>query len=319
MTASHVRRLFKDILNQTVTEAVEESVGKVRFGEQVMSNLFELSQPCWNYEPQKAHDPGSVDLPRTYSLGYKDPTALPVPEGQNNPGLVRTSDDHQITLLQAQHGLPLFALRMIPTIRADYKHYMRLLKSSGSQPVHIHQTWNQDINALPDIKVTSQLGDEVLKDFALGLFTDYLIFKKDPVALALLKRSPIDKRQLRGYVFSSNGSDYYAMTLVEQEDGLRMGDCRQLSSTGRLVAAENFANYPDIAKSATKLLGLLEQKKQYHLISDVEEYLERMIISETKRVEDEEERAILEREYESLKVYLDQLRYQQRRGLPLAG
>ncbi len=319
MTASHVRRLFKDMLNQTVTEAVEESVGKVRFGEQVMSNLFELSQPCWNYEQQKAHDPGSVDLPRTYSLGYKDPTDLPLPEGQNKPGLVRTSDDHQITLLQAQHGLPLFALRMIPTIRADYKHYMQLLKSSGNQPVHIHQTWNRDINALPDIKVASQLGDEVLKDFALGLFTDYLIFKKDPVALEVLKQSPIDKRQLRGYVFTSNGMDYYALTLVEQDDGLRMGDCRQLSSAGRLVAAESFANHPDVAKSATKLMGLLEQKKQYHLIADVEEYLERMIISETKRVEDEEERAILEREYESLKVYLDQLRYQQRRGLPLAG
>ncbi len=319
MVAGHVRRLFRDVLNQTAVEAAIEAVGEVRFGEQVMSNLFELSQPCWNYDQQKAHDPGMVDLPRTYSLGYKDPLSLPIPEGQNKPGLVRTVDNHQITLLQAQHGLPLFALRVIPTMKADYKHYMQLLKNSGSQPLHIDQAWNRDIDALPDIKVTSQLGEDVLKDFSLGLFIDYLVYKKDPVVLGMLDKSPIDDRTLRGCVFTSNGTDYFVVNLVEREGVLRMSSVDHLSSAGRLIAAENFANFPEVGKSTAKLLGMLEEKKQYQLISDVEEYLERMIVSETKRVEDEEERAILEREYEVLQVYLEQLRYQQRRGLPLAG
>ena len=245
--------------------------------------------------------------------------SLPIPEGQNKPGLVRTVDNHQITLLQAQHGLPLFALRVIPTMKADYKHYMQLLKNSGSQPLHIDQAWNRDIDALPDIKVTSQLGEDVLKDFSLGLFIDYLVYKKDPVVLGMLDKSPIDDRTLRGCVFTSNGTDYFVVNLVEREGVLRMSSVDHLSSAGRLIAAENFANFPEVGKSTAKLLGMLEEKKQYQLISDVEEYLERMIVSETKRVEDEEERAILEREYEVLQVYLEQLRYQQRRGLPLAG
>ncbi len=319
IVANYVRGLFKDMLNQTVSEAVVESVGRARFGEQVMSNLFELSQPCWNYDKQKAHDPGMVDLPRTFSLGYKDPESLPIPEGQNKPGLVRTADDHQITLLQAQHGLPLFALRLIPTLRADYKHYMRLAKGSGSQPLHINQVWNRDIDALPDIKVTAELGDEVLKEFALGLFTDYLIYKKDPVMLKLIGRKAIDNRPLRGYVFSSNGTDYYAVRLVEQEGSLVMGATEHLSSSGRVEAAENFASFPEVSRSAAKLLGLIERRKQYHLISDIEEYLESMIVSEAKRIDDEEEREILKLEYETLQAYLEQLRYQQRRGLPLAG
>jgi len=319
IVANYVRGLFKGMLNQTAAEAVVEGVGRSRFSEQVMSNLFELSQPCWNYDKQKANDPGMVDLPRTYSLGYKDPTSLPIPEGQNKPGLVRTADDHQITLLQAQHGLPLFALRLIPTLRADYKHYMRLAKSSGSQPLHINQAWSRDLNLLPDIKVASQLGDEVLLDFSLGLFTDYLIYKKDPVILGLLGRKSIDNRPLRGYVFSSNGTDYYAVSLVEQEGSLLMGTAEHLSSSGRVEAAESFAGLPEATKNASKLLALLERQKQYHLISDIEEYLESMIVSEAKRTEDEEEREMLKLEYESLQAYLEQLRYQQRRGLPLAG
>lgn len=319
IVANYVRGLFKGILNQTVSEAVVEGVGSSRFGEQVMSNLFELSQPCWNYDEQKANDPGMVDLPRTYSLGYKDPTSLPIPEGQNKPGLVKTADDHQITLLQAQHGLPLFALRVIPTLRADYKHYMRLSKSSGSQPLHVHQAWSRDVDALPDIKVASEFGDEVMRDFALGLFTDYLIYKKDPVILGLLGQKSIDNRPLRGYVFSSNGTDYYALSLVEREGALLMGPAEHLSSSGRAEAAESFAGMPEVAKSAAKLLALLERQKQYHLIPDVEEYLESMIVSEAKRVDDEEEREILKLEYEALQAYLEQLRYQQRRGLPLAG
>lgn len=319
MVANYVRRLFKGMLNRTAADAVVESVGGARFSEQVMSNLFELSQPCWNYDKQKGHDPGMVDLPRTYSLGYIDPESLPIPAGQNKPGLVRTSDDHQITLLQAQHGLPLFALRLIPTLRADYKHYMRLSKLSGSQPLHIHRMWNQDIDALPDIKVTFGVGDDALREFALGLFTDYLIYRKDPVILKLLGKRPIDSRPLRGYVFTGNGRDYYAVQLVEQKDSLVMGETRHLAAAGRLEAAENFANFPDVSRSAAKLLSLLERQKQYHLISDVEEYVERMIVGETKRLDDEEERAVMEREYEALTAYLEELRQQKRRGLPLAG
>lgn len=319
IVSGHIRNLFKGMLSQTVAEAVVESVGRVRFAEQVMSNLFELSQPCWNYDRQKANDPGMTDLPRTYSLGYKDPTSLPIPEGQNKPGLVRTVDDHQITLLQAQHGLPLFALRLIPTLRADYKHYMRLSKSSGSQPLHIHRAWSQDIDALPDIKVASEMGEEILRDFALGLFTDYLIYKKDPVIMGLIGQKSIDNRPLRGFVYSSNGTDYYAVKVEEHEGALIMGATERLSSAGRLEAAENFAAFPELAKDAGRLLARLEHEKQYQLILDLEEYLENMIVSESKRLDDEEERAILKREYEVLQVYLEQLRYQQRRGLPLAG
>lgn len=319
IVSNYVRGLFKGMLNQTVSEAVVESVGPARFAEQVMSNLFELSQPCWNYNKQKANDPGMVDLPRTYSLGYKDPTSLPIPEGQNKPGLVRTADDHQITLLQAQHGLPLFALRIMPTLRADYKHYMHLAKSSGSQPLHLNQSWSRDINTLPDVKVTTQLDDEVILDFALGLFTDYLIHKKDPVILELIGRKSIDNRPLRGYVFSPNGTDYYAVNLIDSEGSLVMGATEHLSSAGRAEAAENFAGLPEVSRDATKLLGLLEGRKQYDLIPDIEEYLESMIVTESKRVDDEEERQVLKKEYEALQAYLEQLRYQKRRGLPLAG
>src|SRR3990172_2472424 len=196
---------------------------------------------------------------------------------------------------------------------------MRLEKWSGGQPLHVNQVWSRDVDALPDIKVASQLGDEILKDFALGLFTDYLIYKKDPVILGLLGQKSIDNRPLRGYVFSSNGTDYYAVRLVEQEGALIMGPTEHLSSSGRLEAAENFAGFPEVSKNAAKLLCLLEREKQYHLISEVEEYLESMIVSEAKRIEDEEERDMLKLEYESLQAYLEQLRYQKRRGLPLAG
>lgn len=319
LVSEHVRSLFRDTLNRSVIDVINAGVGKEKLAEQIMPNLFELSQPCWSYDKQKAHDPGVVDLPRTYSIGYNDPDALPIPEGRNRPGLVRTTENHQITLLQAQHGLPLFALRVIPTLRADYKQYMRESKSSGVQPLHIRQDWSREIDSLPDLGVTSQLNEDTVKEFALGLFTDYLIYKKDPVILKLIERAPIDSRPLRGYVFAGGARDYYAVKLLDSARTARMGPIETLSSAGRAEAAENFGNMPDISKQAGKLIDNLERLKQYHLISDLEEYVDRMIVSEIKRLEDEEEREILRREYEALSAYLNQLRDQRERGLPLAG
>ncbi len=319
MVSEYVRQLFKETLTRTAVDAVNESVGQQKFSEQVMGNLFELSQPCWNYDKEKAHDPGTVDLPRTYSLGYSDPDVLPVPEGQNRPGLVRTSDNHQVTLLQAQHGLPLFALRVMPTLRADYKQYMRRAKLSGSQPLHIRQDWSRDIDALPDLRTSSRLDEDTVCEFALGLFTDYLVFKKDPVILGLIEQEKIDSRLLRGYIFAGDAQDYYAVQLVEADKVMQMGSIETLSASGRLEAAENLVNFPEVSKQAGRLVGELEKLKQYHLITDIEEYLDRVIVSEVKRRDDEEEREMLKREYEALTAYIDRLKDQRDRGLPLAG
>ena len=316
--SDHVRRLFRGLLNQTAQEAAIKVVGHARFSDQVVDNLFELSQPCWNYDKQKAHDPGATDLPRTYSLGYSDPDSLPMPGGQNKPGLVRTADNHQITLLQAQHGLPLFALRVIPTMRADYKHYMELAKSSGTQPLHINRRWGGDTDALQDIKTAVRLGQDDLCDFALGLFTDYMVYKQDPTILRLIHRRPIDKRRLRGYVHQADGGDYQTMTLVERDGAFVVEKIETISTSGRAEAAENFANFPESARAGARLMNELEQAKQYELITDLEEYIERMIVNEIQRQGDEEERQIMQQEYESLISYLDHLRDQRRRGLPLA-
>ncbi len=319
MVSEHVRQLFKETLSRTAVEAVNESVGQQKFSEQVMGNLFELSQPCWNYDKEKAHDAGTVDLPRTFSLGYSDPDALPLPQGQNRPGLVRTADNHQVTLLQAQHGLPLFALRVMPALRADYKQYMRRAKLSGSQPLHIRQDWSREIEALPDLRTSSSLDDQAVCEFALGLFTDYLVFKKDPVVLSLIEQDKIDSRPVRGYVFAGDAQDYYAVQLVESDKVLRMGPIETLSTAGRLEAAENLVGFSEVSDRAGRLIGELEKLKQYHLITDIEEYLDRIIVSEVKRRDDEEEREMLRREYDALTAYVGRLKDQRDRGLPLAG
>lgn len=319
IVADYVRGLFKELLNQTVVEAVTNSLGEERFANQIMSNLFELSQPCWNYDLQKANDPGITELPRTYSLGYRYAETLPIPEGHHRPGLVHTNDNNQITLMQAQHGLPLFALRLLPTLRADYKKYMKLAEASGSQPLHLHQAWTRDIGAVPDLKVPVILDNQVLRDFALGLFSDYLIMRGDRAAAKFIRKRPIDEVQVRGYVYTTNGRDYYAYQLSDQKEWLQIERREHLASSGRTDAAEAFANYPDLGNSAVKFLSLLENEKQYQLIADLEEYIDKMLIPEVKQIDDEEEKSILEREYAILQDYLEELKYRQRRGLPLAG
>jgi hypothetical protein len=316
--SDYTKNLFKDILGLTVVEAAERSIGKDRFAEQAMANLFELSQPCWNYDSQKAQDPGMTELPRTYSLGYEDPESLPIPEGRYRPGLVKTQDNHQITLLQAQHGLPLFALRLLSSLRADYKKYMREARSSGLQPLHLNQHWTKDINLLPDIKVPLKVTDEVLKDFALGLFCDYLIIRRDPAALSLVRRRPVDENQLRGHVFTINGRDYFANRLTDKKKFFQIESQERISSSGRLDAAEVYANLKDLAEVGAAFVRQLENKKQYVLVDDLKEYLEKMIIPEIKRIDDDEEKEILKREYRVLKAYLDELVYRKERGLPLA-
>ena len=98
-----------------------------------------------------------------------------------------------------------------------------------------------------------------------------------------------------------------------------MGSIETLSASGRLEAAENLVNFPEVSKQAGRLVGELEKLKQYHLITDIEEYLDRVIVSEVKRRDDEEEREMLKREYEALTAYIDRLKDQRDRGLPLAG
>lgn len=319
IVANYVGGLFKEILGQNVVEATVSGLDTDKFANQVMGNLFELSQPCWNYDLQKANDPGITELPRTYSLGYSDPESLPIPEGRHRPGLVRTKNNHQITLLQAQHGLPIFALRLLPTLRADYKKYMRLAEVSGSQPLHLHKDWTRDIEAAPDLKVPVTLNDRVLLDFALGMFSDYLIMNGDDAVGRLLKTRPTDKGAARGYIYTTNGRDYYALKLSDQKSWMQIEQVEHLASSGRADAAEAYANFPESAGTATKFTAYLAREKQYQLIVDLETYIEKMIIPEAKQVEDEEEKGVLEREYSILQNYLKELKYQQRRGLPMAG
>lgn len=318
LVADYVRGLFKDILNKNAVEAALSSVDEDKFANQVMGNLFELSQPCWNYDLQKANDPGLTELPRTYSLGYSHPETLPIPEGMYQPGLVKTKNNHQITLLQAQHGLPLFALRLLPALRADYKHYMKQAKLSGRQPLHLDQRWSKDIDALPDLKVAVEIDHRTLLEFALGLFTDYLLVRGDAGVGELIRKKPIADEESRGYVHTRNNIDYYFTKLLSKDGWFQIDDHERLSSSGRLDAAEAYANHPD-AGQALNFLNLMEKKKQYALIDDLEIYLAKIIIPEIKRTEDEEERGVLEREYHVLQRYLEDLRYQQDRGLPLAG
>lgn len=319
IAADYTRSLFKELLSRNVVEAALSSISEEKFADQVMSNLFELSQPCWNYDLQKANDPGMNELPRTYSLGYKDPDVLPIPEGRHQPGLVKTKNDNQITLLQAQHGLPLFALRVLPTLRADYKKYMRQAQESGSQPLHLNQTWTKDADALPDLKVAAAINDDVFKDFALGLFSDYLIMKSDEIAKNIIRKRPIDESSVRGYVYTTNGREYFTVKLSDHKDWLLKEEVETLASSGIADAAEAFANMPDASGQAEKFIVKLEQAKQYSLIKDLEEYLTKMIIPESKRAEDEDEKGVIEQEYTVLQKYLDELNYYQERGLPLAG
>lgn len=318
ITADRARSLFKSILSKDVVETALGSISNEKFENQVMSNLFELSQPCWNYDLQKANDPGITELPRTYSLGYDHPETLPIPEGQNQPGLVRTKNNHQITLLQAQHGLPLFALRLLPSFRADYKQYMRQAKADGRQPLHLDLRWSRNIDSIPDLKVAIEIDDLMLLEFALGLFFDYLLIKGDVEMTEITKKRPIDKNDLRGYIHSVNGKDYF-IAKYTAADGIFLADgFERLSSSGRQDAAEAYANHAD-SELVTQVLKELGKKKQYALVKDVAVYLERIIVPEINRAEDDEERGVLEREYKVLKKFMDDLDYRQEQGLPLAG
>ena len=318
ITADHARNLFKEVLSKDVVEAALGSISNEKFENQVMSNLFELSQPCWNYDLQKANDPGLTELPRTYSLGYDHPETLPIPEGQNKPGLVKTKNNHQVTLLQAQHGLPLFALRLLPSFRADYKHYMRQAKVDGRQPLHLDYRWSRDIDTLPDLKVAIEVDDQMLLEFALGLFFDYLLIKRDKEMIEVTKKRPIDKNDLRGYVHSVNGKDYFYAKFIIADGTFLADGFERLSSSGRLDAAEAYANHAD-SDMVLLILKELEKRKQYALIEDISTYLERIIIPEINRAEDDEERGVLEREYKGLKKFIDDLNYRKEQGLPLAG
>lgn len=316
--SSSVRSIFGEFLGQSLVEVVEKSVGRRRFADQVMGNLFELSQPCWNYEGQKALDPGLTELPRTYSLGYRDPQALPMPGGRNQPGLVKTDDDHEVTLLQAQHGLPLFALRVLPIMRADYRKWMRISAQVGTQPLHLHQSWSQDIDGLPDLKATTQIADEVLLDFSLALFSDYLVTKKDQLLTKMIVKRPIYKGPVRGFVFTSDGRRYFVSRVKIRGEKVELQNVENISSTGRLDAAEAYANHADAGQTTAALVKMLERAKQYQLIPELEAYLTAVVVPEAGQAEDDEERHVLEREYTVLSAYLEGLRRQQRRGLPLA-
>ena len=318
ISADYARSLFKEVLSKDVVEAALGSVSTEKFENQVMGNLFELSQPCWNYDLQKANDPGLTELPRTYSLGYDRPETLPIPDGQNQPALVKTKNNHQVTLLQAQHGLPLFALRLLPSFRADYKHYMRQAKIDGRQPLHLDYSWSRDIDALPDLKVAIEVDDQMLLEFALGLFFDYLLIKKDEEMSEIIKKRPIDKNDLRGYVHSANGKDYFIAKFIATDESFLADGFDRLSSSGRLDAAEAYAGHAD-SDMVHKILKELEKRKQYELIEIISIYLERIIIPEINRAEDDEERGVLEREYKVLKKFTDELDYRQGQGLPLAG
>lgn len=318
-TAAYTKQLFKNFLNQTVVDVVKESVGEERFKEQVMSNLFKLAQPCWNYDKQKASEPGLTELPRTYSLGYLQPESLPLPEGQKAPGFVKTQEDQQITLLQAEHGLPLFALRVVPKLRADYLHYMSLSQKNQAAPVHISQQFNQSPEVLPDIKVVTEISASTLRSFALALFSDYLVLKKDPVILSLLQKRPIDERDLRGLIHTPNGKEFYLTHLELAGNVFVMGGFENLASTGFTEAVENFAGYAGAKKLTDAFFSELMKKKQYRLINDLETYLKQVVVVEAKKLRDREEKIMLKRTYEALVHFLNELKDQQEKGLPLAG
>lgn len=312
--AAYAEQLFKNFLNQNVIEAVIETVGQERLKEQVMSNLFELSQPCWNFDKQKVGEAGMTDLPRTYSLGYVQPDQLPLPEGQKAPGFVKTEDDHQITLLQAQHGLPLFALRVIPKLRADYLQFMRLMQKGQAAPLHLNQNFNDNLEALPDIKVQIEISPTAIRDFALGMFTDYLVLKKDPVVLSLLQKKPIDERNLRGLVHTANGKEFYLTKLELAGNIFVMGPFEVLASTGLVDAVENFAGYPAARKMAGSFFSELIKRKQYRLINDLETYLNQVLVVETKKNRDREEKVMLKRAYELLSIFLNDLKTRKKKA-----
>jgi hypothetical protein len=284
-----------------------------------MSNLFELSQPCWNFNKQLASDPGLTDLPRTYSLGYAQPEQLPLPEGQKAPGFVKTDDDHQITLLQAQHGLPLFALRVMPKLRADYWQYMKLMPKAQALPVHISQKFNESLEALPDIMVKVELSPNIIRDFALGLFSDYLVLKKDPTILNFWQKKPLDERDLRGLIHTPNGKDFYLAQPEVAGNIFVMGRFEALAATGLADAVENFANYSSTSKTMSAFFSELIKRKQYRLISDLELYLQQVIVAESKKSQNIEEKKMLQRAYETLLNFINELKDQQEKGLPLTG
>ena len=99
---------------------------------------------------------------------------------------------------------------------------MERAKSNGDFPPHIEAEWTKNLNALPDIlpppKVVS---DELYLRFALGLFTDFLVRRKDEKVLKLIYKDPFDHKDPRGCVYEDNGR-YYAVRFEDHGDQLRM-------------------------------------------------------------------------------------------------
>jgi len=98
-----------------------------------------------------------------------------------------------------------------------------------------------------------------------------------------------------------------------------MGRFEALAATGLADAVENFANYSSTSKTMSAFFSELIKRKQYRLISDLELYLQQVIVAESKKSQNIEEKKMLQRAYETLLNFINELKDQQEKGLPLAG
>lgn len=219
-------------LKRDLKTAIEE-LGSEYFVKEVLPQAVKLADPTWREDTSRV---GGDLVPEKEMLANYPPdfpkellTADLRRSGREQRGSL---EDHRMVILRVEHGLPLHALGNISTLREDYRKHLNRDKQR-KEPPHIARDWNANPDSLEDVMPEGR--EALLEMFALGVFSDWLVTKKQHA-----EASAIITGWKNGVIYERTPNQYYIADLEQRGNRVTLTDERHLAG-GRSQAAEAFS------------------------------------------------------------------------------
>jgi len=218
------------LLRKNLTDVISDNVGIQWFKEHILPAALDLADPTWRVDPNVVGGGLDVEKITLLSRPADAPQDLFNAAGlQDQPGSI---EPHRMMVLKLEHGLPLYALSGMATLRQDYEAHLAADRN-GREPPHIHNAWMADPCPLEDIFPQGQAARELA--FALGLFTNWLVRdKKHEKACGIVRNWEY------GIVYERTPGQYYVAILAKRQRHIEVAEERHLAG-GRAQAAAAFA------------------------------------------------------------------------------
>lgn len=269
------QRALKDALQKPVHEVGIQDVGGEDFTNRVLVNLLRLSDPTWELDlTRAAMEPGStITLTSLASPAGLTTNLLPTELAQQAQGATKPMDQRRIVILRSEHAAPLHAVVGMDTLRGAYRTWIKS-KDRRGEPVHISREWNRGLKLVDLFPRITGVSSDVIRYFALGNFTDWLVEKKEHKEA----QQVVTGWDQHGYLYRRGPNRFYALLIEKVGDELRPQAQKEKSLNpegkgGRAVAMENFDG--ECIRSARLYIERLEQLIAWEELKELlREYVE---------------------------------------------